>query len=268
MAELPAVDLGPAPEGFRIFRTEREVRFGDVDRHGRLRLDAVAAYLQDVAGDDTAEAGLRDRGGWVVRRNVFEVVRPPIYGQRLTLATWASGAGSRWAERRLSVRSGPAAGGEPDPRAARVEGVSLWVHVDPATLRPAPLDEGFAAVYAPATGGRTVSSRLQHAAAPETGVGTERWAWGLRATDIDPYGHVNNAATWAIVEEVLARRPVPAPFRAEIEYRTPIAPGAEVVVDVQAPAAPGGPAPALALWARDAGTGAVFATARVRPRPG
>jgi acyl-ACP thioesterase len=169
MAELPAAELRPEPDGLRVFRTGREVRVGDVDRHGRLRLDALAAYLQDVAGDDTAEAGLRGTGGWVVRRNVFEVVRPPTYGQHLTLATWASGSGSRWAERRLSVHA-PAVGSGPAGAAgARVEGVSLWIYVDPATLRPAPLDPGFAAVYGAATGGRRVSTRLQHEAAAEPG---------------------------------------------------------------------------------------------------
>jgi acyl-ACP thioesterase len=84
----------------------------------------------------------------------------------------------------------------------------------------------------------------------------------VRATDIDPFDHVNNAATWAIVEEVLAERPVPAPFRAELEHRTPIGPDAEVVVDVQA--TPAG----IALWVRDVASGTLFATGRVLPLPG
>jgi acyl-ACP thioesterase len=253
MAELPAVVLGPPPEGFRTFSARREVRFADVDRHGRLRLDALAAYLQDVAGDDTADVGLRDTGGWVVRRNVFEVLRPPTYGQELTLTTWASGSGSRWAERRLTV-TGPAG--------SRVEGVSLWVFVDPATLRPAPVDPRVAAVYAPAIGGRAVSSRLQHPTGPEPGAAVERWPWVVRATDIDPFGHVNNTATWAVVEEAAARGAWAPPYRAELEYRTPIPPDAAVVVEVQASAA------LTALWVRAAEGGPLFATARVRPLPG
>jgi acyl-ACP thioesterase len=257
MADPPAVRLDPAPPGIRLFEARRLVRFGDVDRRAELRLDALAAYLQDVAGDDTNDVGLRDVGGWVVRRSVFEVVRPPAYSDDVILTTWASGAGSRWAERRLSLR---AASG------VRVEGVSLWVFVDPLTLRPAPLDAGFTAVYAPATRGRTVSSRLSHPPAPDDGGGpVERTIWVVRAADIDPYGHVNNTATWAVVEEVLASRPVPRPFRAELEYRVPIEPGTAVVVDVQATGAHGS---GFALWVRDRDGGTLFATARVTPLAG
>jgi acyl-ACP thioesterase len=252
-AEPPAVRLDPAPSGKRIFEARRAVRVGDADRHGQVRLDALATYLQDVAGDDTADVGVRDVGGWIVRRSVFEVVRPPTYGQVLTLATWASGAGSRWAERRLTITG---------PDLTRVEAVSLWVYVDPVTLRPAPLDAGFETIYGPSTEGRVVSSRLSHATAAAGDEPVERLPWRLRAADIDAYGHVNNAATWAIVEDVLADDPIAAPFRAELEYRAPIEPGATVVVEVQAADA------GVALWARDAGAGTLYASARVVPLAG
>jgi acyl-ACP thioesterase len=274
MADPPAVRLDPAPPGVRLFEARRPVRFGDVDRRAELRLDALAAYLQDVAGDDTNDVGLRDVGGWVVRRSLFEVIRPPAYGQEVTLTTWASGAGSRWAERRLSVAAPGPRGPNAEIGDARIEGVSLWVFVDPLTLRPAPLDAGFTAVYAPATRGRTVSSRLSHPPAPDAaGAPVEQTTWVVRAADIDPYGHVNNAATWAVVEEVLAARPVARPFRAELEYRVPIEPGTAVVVDIQAvgPTSPLSAARAdgsgFTLWVRDRG-GALFATARVTPLAG
>jgi acyl-ACP thioesterase len=84
----------------------------------------------------------------------------------------------------------------------------------------------------------------------------------VRATDIDLLGHVNNAATWAVVEEVLAQRPLSAPWRAELEYRTPIGPAAEVVIDHAAHAT------GADLWMRDAGASTLLATARLRPLPG
>ena len=46
------------------------MRLGDVDPSGRLRLDAIARYLQDVASDDAADAGLDT--GWVARRTLIE----------------------------------------------------------------------------------------------------------------------------------------------------------------------------------------------------
>jgi acyl-ACP thioesterase len=60
-------------------------------------------------------------------------------------------------------------------------------------------------------------ARLQHAAPPPT---ADRAAWPLRFTDFDVLGHVNNAAYWEPVEEVLAeRRDLRAPLRAELEHQ-------------------------------------------------
>ena len=38
----------------RRFSARRPIRLSDTDERGRLRLDAVARYLQDVAADDVA----------------------------------------------------------------------------------------------------------------------------------------------------------------------------------------------------------------------
>ena len=64
--------IEPTP-GTRSFRTERVVRLGDVDPGGRLRLDATARLLQDVASDDATDAGLDGAWGWIVRRTLIEV---------------------------------------------------------------------------------------------------------------------------------------------------------------------------------------------------
>ncbi|HEX2302423.1 MAG TPA: hypothetical protein VHH57_02265, partial [Gaiella sp.] len=47
----------PIPTSGRTFSAERRVRLADMDEHGRLRLDAVARFLQDVAIDDVEETG-------------------------------------------------------------------------------------------------------------------------------------------------------------------------------------------------------------------
>ena len=83
-----------------MFEGVRRVRLGDVGPHGRLRLDAVARYLQDLSADDTADSALEDAQAWVVRKTVIEVRRSPRYLEPLRLATWCSGTGSHWAERR------------------------------------------------------------------------------------------------------------------------------------------------------------------------
>jgi acyl-ACP thioesterase len=259
-AELPADRLVPRPAEGRVFRAERPVRFGQVERSGRLRLDALAAYIQDVAADDFADSGLPEVGAWVVRRSVMVVRQAPVFGERLDLTAWSSGLGARWAERRLSVRG---------DRGGAVETVSLGVFVDPATFRPAPLQRGFERVYGAAAAGRQVTSRLQHASRPVgSGSGCEERPWPLRATDFDAFGHMNNTAAWAMVEELLAgdglRGPnagtgVTGPFRAEVEYRAPIAPGTSVTLRVQ----PDGVARwGLSAWAVG-DDGELFVSARV-----
>ena len=85
---------------------------------GRLRLDAVARYMQDVSGDDSADSGLGGDAPWGVRRLTIEIHENAGFREPLSLTTWCSGWGPRWAERRVSIA------GE---RGARIEGAVLWV---------------------------------------------------------------------------------------------------------------------------------------------
>ena len=50
--------------------------------------------------------------------------------------------------------------------------------------------------------------------------------WG----DQDPFGHVNNAAQWALVEELLARRALPRIGTGEVEYIAPSDPAGFLVI--------------------------------------
>jgi acyl-ACP thioesterase len=241
--------LVPVPTVGRVYVATRRARLGDATPGGRLRLDALVRYLQDVANDDTRDAGFDDVMGWVVRRTVVQVDQFPVYLEPLTLRTWCSGTGRRWAERRVQVVGDD--GGH-------VEATSLWVHLDPATMRPKELPPSFHELFAPSAAGRTVSARLEHAGAPN--VVNERHAFALRFSDFDVLGHVNNAVYWATVEEELARRrDLRAPLRAEIEHRAPIEPGAEIEVLTQSAAPVGG----SALWLRERSDGRLYATATV-----
>lgn len=204
----------------------RRVGLGDVSPAGRVRLDALARFLQDISDDDTRSIDYPDLLGWVVRRTVIEVRQFPVYGAVVDLATFCSGIGSRWAERRVQIAE---AGGAPI-----VDAATIWVHLDLTTLRPAVLPPVFAEVFGEAAGGRTVRARLSHPDPPQptdgAGAPSGGWAdptaehpWPVRFSDYDVMGHVNNAAYWEAAEEALAARPeLRAPLRAEIEFRTPI----------------------------------------------
>ena len=196
------------PDTGRRVTRERQVRLGDVTSEGRVRLDALAGYLQDVAGDDVDDAGLV--GAWVLRRVVLAFGDQPRFRDDVSLTTFCSGIGSRFAERRTTVAvSGRVA----------VEAVALWVYVDDAG-RPTPLKEWFFDRYGEAAAGRRVKSRLRHPAPPAA---CDVRPWPLRVTDVDVLDHVNNAASWAAVEDELGHRsPGRRVARAEMEYRVPV----------------------------------------------
>jgi acyl-ACP thioesterase len=205
--------VGRPVEG-RTFAGSRRVRLGDCSPGGRLRLDAAARYLQDLSDDDTRDAGLGQMT-WVVRRTVIDVHQFPTYLEPLDMVTWCSGLGSRWAERRVDIAS--VGGGS---SSGSISSATLWVHLDADTLRPALPPSGFEAIFAPSTGGRSVSSRLMLDPPP---AGLELTPWPVRFTDFDVMDHVNNAIAFAIVEEVLARRrDLRAPLRVEVDYRSAI----------------------------------------------
>jgi acyl-ACP thioesterase len=206
--------LFPAPSEGRVFTDVTRAGLGDVAPSGRLRLDAIARWLQDAAFADLVDSGLPDDGVWVVRRLRIRVERFPQFREAAEVDTWCSGTGSLWAERRSTIRG--AHGGQ-------VEAVAFWVHLDPNGARPRPMPEGFEAVYGPSTGGRRVRARLRHRGEPPDDARSAPWRF--RAADLDLADHVNNAVYWQAVEERIgAATPdggAPEPFDAEIEHRAP-----------------------------------------------
>ena len=181
----------PPPSSGRRFTGTQRVRLGDTDPEGRLRPDAAARYLHDVAGDDWDDTGIGSGELWVVRRTAMRLGtggRWPNLGEVVTATTWCSGTGAAWAERRsdLAVHG-----------VVLVETESLWVPLD--SVRPRRISAEFRQVYGEAAGGRKVSGRV---AAPDIPADADRRPWPLRRVDLDVAGHVNNAASWTALVEV------------------------------------------------------------------
>jgi acyl-ACP thioesterase len=194
--------------------------FADCAPSGRMRLDAIARWLQDVAYADVVEAELAEQVVWVVRRTRIRVARFPRFGETFVLATYCSGMGRMWAERQTSIgRLGDA---ESD-----VEAVSLWVHLDPETWRPTPLTDTESALYGPSAGGRRVTARLRH---PQPPPGAAGIPWLFRATELDLAGHINNAAYWQPLEDELLGLGDTERIDVELEYRNPAQPGEKRVL--------------------------------------
>jgi acyl-ACP thioesterase len=239
--------LDPAiqpPSDGRTFSARRAVRLADVDRRGRVRLDALARFLQDVAIDDVQETGWGAPGHlWFVRRIRIDVLAPFLGDRAVELTTWCSSVAAIAAGRRWSVAG---------DRGGRAEVDSVWIHLGP-DARPARIERF--GPYAETAEGRVASTRLE---LPEPGAEAAVVPWPLRATDEDVHGHVNNAVHWQAVEHALAQAGLDAarPLVAELDYRDPLDLG-----DVVELAAGGDPL----LVALRAG-GATRAVARVTPR--
>ena len=210
----PAVELLPEPRTGRVFSISGRVRLGDVDVGGRMRLDSTARFMQDAATDDATDAELDRAYGWLVRRTLIETSAPAVLGERIEVATWCSGLGRAWAERRTRITG---------DRGAHVDAVSLWVQIELTSGRPARVGDDFQAAYAEAADGRTVTARLALPAASESSA-SDLDRWVTRRTDLDPFGHVNNAATWAFLEEVARPDTTDRIGRAEMEYLQAIEP--------------------------------------------
>jgi acyl-ACP thioesterase len=246
MSEAPKSDMVPVPSKGRVYRSEGRVRLGDASPGGRLRFDAIARYLQDIANDDARSADIGDALGWVVRRTVIDVMEEAVFDEQLQLTTFCGGIGGRWAERRTSITG---------DRGASIEASALWVCVDLETMRPKVLGDDFRAAYGEAADGRIVRAKLFHDDPPDDLDGA---IYDTRFVDFDVIGHMNNAAYWNALEQELARRrDLRAPMRAEMEHRAGLESrhAVRLVVDDEPLA--------VSLWF--VGEPGVFASARVRP---
>lgn len=210
MVHNGAAELVDLPISGRTFTNSRRVSIDDATPSGRMELDAIARFLQDVGTDDTDDAGLSELGlAWVARRALIDLLSAPRPRELLTMTTWCSGTGKRWAERRTSMYGD--AGGS-------IEAAAVWVHLDPASGRPIPWGDEFAQSYLEPTGGRRINVKLRHTKTIPRSDATRMVPWSFRATDMDAFGHVNNAAYLAVAEEFLT---LEAPCRIEIEWRSP-----------------------------------------------
>ena len=219
-----AGSLQPLPETGRRFSDTRRVRLDEAGPDGLLRLDALACHLQDIATDDYLDAGFGDDRSWVLRRLLVAVHSPATFDETITLTTWCSGLGSRWAERSTQLRGA---------RGARIDAAALWVHLDPETGIPRRLTSEFEETFGPSAAGRRVGATLLH---PPPSNDAGACSWVPRWCDLDVLGHVNNAAYWTAVVEEAVKWNLQAPYRAEMEHRAAVRAGQALQMPVCADA--------------------------------
>lgn len=210
--ELQAPLVAVPASGY-VYQTGWRVGTSDIDVHMRLRLDGVARYIQEVGAEHLADAGLAEvHPHWIVLRTVIDVIDPIELPSDITFRRWCAALSTRWCSMRVQLEG--SAGG-------RIETEGFWLCVNKDTLTPSRLVDGCIARFGTTTDNHRLKWRPWLTESIESSTDTP---FPLRRTDIDPFEHVNNTIYWHGIHEILSQVPEvgTAPYRAVLEYRSPI----------------------------------------------
>lgn len=222
-------DMMPVPDGHPdVFDTEWPLRMADVDRAGRLRLDAACRHIQDIGQDQLRQLGYEDTHPlWIVRRTMVDVITPIDSREILRLRRWCSGTSNRWCEMRVRIDG---------RRGGLIESEAFWIHISRETEMPSRISDDFlAGLHRTTAVERLRWKGYLHPGSRDDAVQIRDFP--IRFTDIDLFDHVNNSVYWSVVEEYLAfscPELLDAPIRVAIEHDSPVALGErlEVLVHV------------------------------------
>ncbi|MFE7802869.1 acyl-[acyl-carrier-protein] thioesterase [Nocardia sp. NPDC057440] len=220
---IPSV-LPERPTTGSSFQTDWPVRLADTNSDQRLRLDAIARYLQDIGFDhlDAVDDGDAHRG-WVVRRTVIDVMKPIEFGEHATLRRWCSGLSNRWCNMRVQICGS---------KGGLVETEAFLIHFGAESGVPARMSDRFMAPMLAST----TEHRLRWKAALATAIpgpdepDVHQLPFPLRIADFDWLDHVNNAVYLTALEELLTAHTdlISGPHRTVIEYTKPLKAGDNV----------------------------------------
>lgn len=195
----------------RVFHLDQTVLLSDTDGTGRIRLDAIARILHDIATLDIVDSELSEITCWVLRKTRIDITRFPKYLDKLHIATYCSGSGRYWAQRSTTFSIG---------NEVVVSATAIWVNVTGVDGGPKAIPEQFFSVYGEELR-NTVPSARQSLSTPTYAPNVCEQI-ELRVSDIDIMNHVNNAIHLALVEEVLSRGMcdilTKSPLKIEIEF--------------------------------------------------
>jgi acyl-ACP thioesterase len=210
---MPVPD--PHPD---VFDLQWPVRVADIDREGRLRLDAATRHIQDIGQDHLRELGFEDTHPlWIVRRTMVDLIKPIEFQDMLRLRRWCSGTSNRWCEMRVRIDG---------RKGGLIESEAFWININRDTQMPSRISDDFLEGLR-----RTTDVDRLRWRAYLTASGRED-AWQIREypvrfTDIDLFDHMNNSVYWSVVEDYLSSTPelLKQPLRVTIEHDAPVALG-------------------------------------------
>ncbi len=216
----------PDPEVVRGVTVPYRVRFDECAPDGVARSSALLRYAQDIAWIHSERMGFGREWyaarnlAWVVRAAELAILEPIALGETIDVSTGVIGFRKVWARRRTEGRL-------PDGRLV-LWGHTDWVMTDVARGHPGRVPPEFPGVF-DVPPGPFQPGRVPLPPTPDDAV---RHRSSVRPQDLDPMGHVNNAAYLDYLEEALhaagdAARPAitGTPRRIRLEYLAPAAPG-------------------------------------------
>lgn len=201
-------------------RLERpyRVRFDEAGPDGVFRSSGYLRYAQDLAWVHSESAGFgrewyaERRLTWLVRAIELDIVGEPVYGSELSVSTEVIGFRRVWARRRSEFRP-------TDELRPLAVAVTDWVLLD-GRGRPVRPPQEILDVFVDRPAAFT-PLRVERGTAP-TAAMISRFEFTARRSELDPMGHVNNAAYLDYLDEqhlghdrLRHGLPVPRRYRAE-----------------------------------------------------
>lgn len=235
----PAVSGASLPDrkpGSQFYEVGYRVRTGDVDQDMRVRLDAVARYLQDVANDNIEATSFGDTDPfWIVRRTIIDVIEPLTWPAAVTAQRWCGALSTRWTNMRVRLTADHETNRfNPRPRPpGLIETEAFWINVNEKGMPSRLSDEAFSMLSSMTDEHRLRWRSMNPEKAPDPAeIDFPDREHVLRITDFDPFKHLNNAAYLEAIEDELVEHPdlVDGPHRVVIEYLRPIVPGTRLIL--------------------------------------
>ena len=204
------------PEHENVYETSLRFAGSEIDEDYRLRLDAIARFLEIIGLEHLEDANaFETHPHWIVRRTVIDVIEPIKFPEVVRLQRWCSGVSPRWCNMRVRLEGSD--GG-------LVETEAFWINMNMETKGPSRFTDYFFDYLGATTTEHRLRWRpwLTDSRSDEPGV-----VFPLRRTDLDHFEHINNTAYWHGVQQTLDTMPESS-YRAIVEYVKAITWGDEV----------------------------------------
>ena len=194
------IDTDKRGDVLPVWHQSFEVRHSEVDASGRLKLRALADYLQEAAARHAAHigVGVDDLAGrnllWVLSRIVIIIENFPGPAEQINVETWPRSPEKLFAMREFVVHG---KNGLPVCRAS-----SAWLLLDAKNFRPKKI-ETLGSVIPRNEGNPFLVKTLAKLEPVES---TKMFTQQIRPSAIDINGHLNNAEYFALAQDALAAK--------------------------------------------------------------